>query len=382
MRRAAVKTFAALMLAVTLSGCTLPEIFGVNEENALNAGLTALENLEFRDALSSFSLAESQGEDTVALYRGKGIAEYNLADYEAAGKDFATALDRCNGIPDETTYDIAYYYAQSLVNLEKYDEAAAVYDAILGLRSGEDQARYLRGLCYLNMGEHDKASEDFKTVVDAVPRNYDRIFSIYDALCRAGYKPEADSMLNDIMSVSGTTMTSYEKGRLFYYLGDKEKARTSLEEALGESADKKSSEKIPIVILLGEVVQDLGDDEYAISVYRRFLQDDQSEACIYNALGVCEIRMGSYADAVSDLQIGLALDDPEQNAALLRNLIVAYENIGNYDIAAQRMSEYLELVPGDEEARRENIFLSTRLEQSREPEVDDAEGVTDAETSD
>ena len=118
MRRAAVKTFAALMLAVTLSGCTLPEIFGVNEENALNAGLTALENLEFRDALSSFSLAESQGEDTVALYRGKGIAEYNLADYEAAGKDFATALDRCNGIPDETTYDIAYYYAQSLVNLE------------------------------------------------------------------------------------------------------------------------------------------------------------------------------------------------------------------------------------------------------------------------
>jgi tetratricopeptide (TPR) repeat protein len=382
MRKSAAKIIAVLSLASTLSGCTMPEIFKGNEENALNAGLTALDNLEFRDALSSFSLAESQGEDGVALYRGKGIAEYNLADYEAAGQDFAMALESCNGIPDETTYDIAYYYAQTLVNLEKYDEAAAVYDAILGLRPGEDQAKYLRGLCYLNMGEHDKASEDFKAVVDAIPRNYDRIFSIYDALCRAGYKPEADGMLNDIMSVSGTTMTSYEKGRLFYYLGDREKARTSLEEALGESADKKSSEKIPIVILLGEVVQDLGDDEYAISVYRRFLQDDQSEASIYNALGVCEIRMGSYADAVSDLQIGLALDDPEQNAALLRNLIVAYENIGNYDLAAQRMSEYLELVPGDEEARRENIFLSTRLEQSGEPEVDDAEGVTDAEVSD
>ena len=382
MRRRIAQIAAASALLLILSGCTLPEFLTGGEENALSAGLTALENLEFRDALASFSLAASQGEDSVALYRGKGVAEYHLADLESAEKDFAMALDRCNGIPDATTYDIAYYYAQTLSDLEKYEEAAAVYDSILDLKSGEDQARYLRGLCYLNMGAHDKASEDFRTVVDAVPRDYDRIFSIYDALCKNGYKPEADSMLSDIMSVSGATMTAYEKGRLYYYLGDEEKARTALEEAIGEAADKRSSEKIPIVILLGEVVQDLGDDEYAISVYRRFLQDDQSEACIYNALGVCEIRMGNYADAVSDLQIGLALNDPEQNAALLRNLIVAYENIGNYDLAAQRMSEYLELVPGDEEAKRENIFLTTRLTQSGEPEIDDAEGVTDVEGSD
>ena len=168
-------------MLLILSGCTLPEILTGGEENALSAGLTALENLEFRDALASFSLAASQGEDSVALYRGKGVAEYHLADLEAAEKDFAMALERCNGIPDATTYDIAYYYAQTLTDLERYEEAAAVYDSILDLKSGEDQARYLRGLCYLSMGMHDKASEDFKSVVDAVPRDYDRIFSIYDA---------------------------------------------------------------------------------------------------------------------------------------------------------------------------------------------------------
>ena len=60
MRRRIAQIAAASALLLILSGCTLPEFLTGGEENALSAGLTALENLEFRDALASFSLAASQ----------------------------------------------------------------------------------------------------------------------------------------------------------------------------------------------------------------------------------------------------------------------------------------------------------------------------------
>ncbi len=361
MGRAAAVCLTWVMLC--LSGCSAALPFA-SENTPYDEGITLLENREYNEALLRFETAREQGEDRAEFYRVLGITYFHLGSFAAAEEAFTTALQKSGGIPGDIAFDLSYYLAETLIAEDKDEAAIEVYDAILALRPGEEDARYLRGLCYLRIGDHDSASEDFKNVFAAKPKPYDRILSIYEALSEAGYMSEGRAILMDILSENGDSMTNFERGRFHYYLGNPDEARTWLEEAYIETSSGKAADRIPVIILLGEVAQEQGDDTYAISVYRRFLQDDQSQASVYNALGVCELRMGNYSDALSDFQIGLSLNDSEQNPALLRNTVAAYEYMGNFETAAERMSEYLALVPTDEEAQRENIFLTSRLMES------------------
>ncbi|MCR5674843.1 MAG: tetratricopeptide repeat protein [Lachnospiraceae bacterium] len=364
MKKSARSIIAGLLVMCSLSGCGFSLPFFETEETPADAGMTLLNSREYREALERFRTAAAQGESGAALYRGMGIADYHLGEYAAAEEAFGKALAACKGVPNDLAFDVSYYLAETYRTQGKEAEAIGVYDAILALRPGEEDAHYLRGLAWLKQGDHEKAAEDFRTVTERRPLQYDRVFSIYEALSEAGYAPEGVQMLTDILAENGESMTNYERGRFAWYIGSKEDAKSWLDEAYNDSSIR-TADKIPIVILLGQVAQELGDDTYAISVYRRFLQEDQSQASIYNALGVCEMRMGSYSDALSDFQIGLGLDDAEQNPALLRNIVAACEYMGNFVMAAQRMADYLELMPTDEEARRENIFLTTRVTQSQ-----------------
>ncbi len=368
--------FTAGIVLLAVSGCTLP--FGQKEEDARSVAIAALENREYREALDQLQSIRSQGEDDAELWRAIGIAQMNLGDYEDAEESLETALRKSGGVPGKLAFDLSYYLAETLKNKGDEEGAIKVYDAMLALKPSEKDVHYLRGLCYLACGDHGAAKEDFQVVLEDKPRSYDRILCIYEALAGAGYSPEGSQMLNQILTEDGASMTNYEKGRFCYYLGQMEDARSYLEEANNESGVRPAN-RIPIVMLLGEVSENLGDDAYAISVYRRFLQDDQSAAGVYNALGVLEMRMGSFSDALSDFQIGLSLNDPSQNASITRNIAAVYEYMGNFELAASQMEAYLALVPTDEAAKRENIFLSTRIEEIRETETEDAEGVTEEE---
>ena len=75
---------------------------------------------------------------------------------------------------------------------------------------------------------------------------------------------------------------------------------------------------------------------------------------------MCQIRQGDYSSAVSSFEAGLALDDKNLNQALMLNEITAYEYSGDFDVAQSMMETYLAKYPDDQEAIRENIFLSTR----------------------
>lgn len=361
----ALLSICAGALTLLLGGCGVSLPFFETEEMPVDAGYTLLASHEYKEALDRFMVAVSQGEDSVELYRGIGIANKHLGSYAQAEEAFVHALAGCGGIPGAMTYDTAYYLAETYEAQNKTEEAIRVYDAILDLSPSQEDALYLRGLAYLSKGDHEHATEDFTSVTEHKPLQYDRVFAVYDALSGAGYAPEAKRMLTDIYTANEPGMTDYEKGRFAAYLGSLEDAKTYLQKAY-DSEDLRTEDKIPIAILLGEVAQELGDDAYAVSVYRRYLQEDQSRASIYHALGVCEMRMGSYTDALSDFQIGLSLNDTDQNPALLRGITAAYEYLGNFDLAAEKMAEYLALVPTDEEAQRENIFLTTRMLDAEE----------------
>jgi tetratricopeptide (TPR) repeat protein len=342
---------AITALSILLTGCG-----SLAGRPNIESGFSYIESHEYRNALESFDAAEENGEDTCLLSRGRGIAHYHLAEYEEAVSALLLSLASDDGIVDEMDFDTNYYLADSYLELEEYNKAKEVYDAIIAMRSKDSNAYYLRGIAELASGNHDGGYQDFTKAISLNSRDYSMIIRIYRVLDEYGYSDEAMAILQTAMNNGIDFMSNYEKGQISYYLGNNAEAQSYLEAARNE----RDQDKEPVVIMLGHTVEKQGDYNYAISIYRNYLSEVPDSAHIYNQLGMCQIRQGDYKAAVQSFEQGLGLDDKSMNQALMMNQITAYEYMGEFDVASSLMNTYLSTYPDDEKAKREDIFLSTR----------------------
>ena len=322
----------------------------------IDSGFTYIESHDYTSALESFTAAEENGEDPCLIHRGRGIAYLNIGDYVTAVDELLASLAADEGIVDDMDFDTNYYLAEAYYKLGEYSKAKEVYDAILGLRSNDSNAYYLRGVAELASGGHDLAYADFSKAISLNARDYSMIIYIYKALSEHGYAEEAQGILQTAMDSGSDYMTNYEKGQMSFYLGNNADAQSYLEAARSE----RDQDKEPVILLLGQTGEKQGDYNYAISVYKTYLSDTPTSAKVYNQLGMCQIRQGDYEGAIASFESGLSLDDKELNQELLLNEITAYEYMGDFAMAQSLMSTYLAAYPDDENALRENVFLSTR----------------------
>ena len=346
------RVVACLMLLVcTLSGCG-----SLAGRHNVDSGFAYIESHDYANAMESFNTAEEMGEDKCLIHRGKGIVYLYTGEYMSAVDELLESLAADEGIVDDMDFDTNYYLAEAYSFLGEYNKAKEVYDAILGLRSNDQNAYYLRGVAELDAGNHDEAYSDFSKAISLDARNYSLTILIYQALAEHGYEDEARGILQTAMDNGSSFMSNYEKGQISFYLGNNAEAQNYLEAARNE----RDQEKEPVVMMLGQTAEKQGDYNYAISVYKTYLSETPSSAKVYNQLGMCQIRQGDYNGAVSSFEAGLTVDDKEMNQALRLNEITAYEYMGEFSMAQSLMATYLQDYPDDAAAQRENIFLSTR----------------------
>ncbi|WP_026668941.1 tetratricopeptide repeat protein [Butyrivibrio sp. AE3006] len=322
----------------------------------VDSALLHIQNLEYDEARESLEAAEKAEEDVHLLSRAKGILYRNLGDYDNAVTEFLKSLASTDGIARDMDFDTNYYLADTYIKQGKYAEAIQVYDAILGLRKKEKDAYYMRGVAKLYSQDHDGATIDFNKAITISPKDYDLRIMIYKALSANGYEDEGAAILESCLNNVDPNMTNYEKGQISYYLGNNADAQSYLELARNE----RDAQKAPIVVLLGQTGEKQGDYNYAISVYKTFLAEDPNHPDIYNQLGLCQVKMGDYDNAVSSFEAGLSLGNSEYHQSLMLNEITAYEYAGNFAQAKTLMEKYRKAYPDDADAIREEIFLSTR----------------------
>lgn len=338
---------ALLMLfAFLMGGC------GKGGNTSVEEGLTAVEALDYQTALQCFEKAMVDGEDLRSLYRGQGLAYMGLTQYEEAAAAFEKALASGNGQIDEMDYDINYYLAVAYYKLGRVEDGIKVYDSMIALRPKERQAYYLRGSFRIG-DDFERARADFDKAIALAPEDYDQMIDIYLVLEKHGYKEAGQEYLQAALSSENSSMTDYQKGRIHYYLGDLDQAKNYLEKA-------RKNEGVEAVLLLGKTYEELGDYNYAISVYGSFIEGDQSEARVYNRLGLCKMELKAYEEALTAFQAGMNVEDNDMLQTLKFNEIVTYERLGEYRKAAVLMENYLSIYPDDEKAQREYIFLKTR----------------------
>lgn len=339
---------AAMCVSLCLGGCS----FQKSSTNTA-AGMQYIKDRDYAAAAEAFAAAIEAGEDEKQALRGKGIALMGKADYEGAAAAFEQALSCSNGIPEDIDYDINYYLAACYMKLSEPAKAESVYDAIIALRSTDAEAYELRGTVKLTQNRYEEAKADFDKAVSLDPTDYSRMIEILETMTQYGHQEDGQAYLSEALSSHADEMSDYDKGRLYYYLGDYESACASLEKARSDT-DYQST------MLLGRTYEALGDYNYALSVYQAFLANDQTHPEIYNQLGLCQMAMGNYQDALTSFQTGLKEKDNSVLQSLSFNEIVAYEHLGEFKKASVLMDTYLENYPGDEEAVREAEFLKTR----------------------
>jgi len=309
--------------------------------------------MDYHGALALLAEAETEKENAVLISRGKGIAYMGLAEYDQAVECFLQALSNSNGLIEDVDYDLNYYLAAAYGKSGNFEDAKKVYDSILALRPKEKDAYFLRGNAELELGQYTQAKEDYDKTVSMDPKNFDRLFAIYEAFAHFGYKEAGQEYLRTALETGEKKLSSFDKGRIYYYMEDYQKAYVELEDA-------KSDDKPQSSLYLGKAYEATGDYNYACNVYRSYLDKHKDSAEMYNQLGICEMKKGNYEDALAAFQMGKAVEDPSMMQVLSYNEIVAMEYMGNFDQATKMMQSYAKSYPGDADANREQVFLSTR----------------------
>lgn len=335
-----------VILTVALTGC--------GEKNeALQDAMALVQSLEYDEALTKFEEAAESGANSRLVDRGRGIAYMGLMDYEQAVTCFQQALSFSNGLVQNVDFDLNYYMAAAYMKSGRYQEAEDTYNAILDLRGNEKEAYFLRGNARLHLSDFEGAKADFDKVIEMDPKNYDRLIEIYEVLEDFGYKETGQTYLQTALNSGDKSMDTYITGRIYYYLGEYQKAYLALEEA-------KDKGGVDSYLYLGRAYEATGDYNYASNVYNSYLSRFDGNAEIYNQLGLCELTKGEYQNALAAFQAGMQLEDNPVLQSLAFNEIVAYEYLGDYQQAYALLTNYMRNYPDDEQARRELDFLSTR----------------------
>ncbi|MDE6127679.1 MAG: tetratricopeptide repeat protein, partial [Lachnospiraceae bacterium] len=177
-RKNGVRRFLIQLITATLlivfSGCGKRGAGSGVEE-----GMQYIAAMNYSAALDSFTAAEASGEDARLIARGRGIACIGLTDYEAAVENLLLCLSLSDGIVTDMDYDVNYYLAAAYQKLGRYQDAEAVYNAILALRPGEADAYYLRGNARLSQGQFETAKEDFDAAIRLDPSDFARLIQVY-----------------------------------------------------------------------------------------------------------------------------------------------------------------------------------------------------------
>lgn len=207
-----------LLAGICFGGCG-------KEANTVTAeGMAAVEALDYEAALQCFEKAMVDGEDLRLLYRGQGLAYMGLTQYDKAAEAFEKALGAGNGQVDDMDYDINYYLATAYYKLGEREKCIGAYNAILALKPKDKLAYYLRGSVRIEE-DFEKAKADFDKAISLAEEDYDQLINIYLVLERNGYKEAGQEYLQAAVASEAKTMTDYQRGRMYYYLGDYENAR-------------------------------------------------------------------------------------------------------------------------------------------------------------
>lgn len=326
----------------------------------IDYGLALLAQGKYDDAIKQFDSVYIKAnmsivkENNKRLLRGKGIAYYQMHNYQKALKEFDKAL-KIDELP-KLNVDILYYMGNAYRSTGNYKKAIDTYNTLLKSDKKNANAYSNRALCYQNMDRYEESLTDYNKTITLEPNQFSHYLGKYNLLIKYNKDTEAKEVLTVAAKIKEKTKSDqYNLAKIRFYQGDYDAAINQLE------ASYKAGFK-EAYYYIGEVYQIKKDYKKALYYYEKAINSGEiTSSEVYNQAAVCLIKTGDYNKALEYVQSGIAFDDVSTIQMLKKNEIVIYEYMSEYDKAEEALQNYLKIYPDDKEAAREAEFVSTRI---------------------
>lgn len=337
--------------AVMLGLCAVLGAAGCGNEEikeTYETAVTALETADYETAETAFQTVVDAEEKLPEAYRGLGIAQFHQGKYAEASIALSKSLYYLENGNEDFVKDVKSYLAVSRTRRSEYDEAVILYDELIQL-DGSSEYYFLRGKCYIEMGDYEAAKQDFDAAASN-SKDYNLFLNIYEIYNNLQMNADGSAYLEQALNLVSET-DYYSRGLIHYYLQDYTKAKEVLIKAINEKKDSEA------MLLLGKVYLSLEDTANARAMYQEYVNDSEFAAEAYNGLALCDIAEENYQSALENIQNGLGYEDPDVEQSLLFNQICVYEYLKDWNTAREKVKQYVEQYPEDEAGIREKAFL-------------------------
>ena len=101
-------------------------------------------------------------------------------------------------------------------------------------------------------------------------------------------------------------MNYYNRGKIYYYLGEYDNAESELAKALEEG-------EIAAKLCLGQIYEEKEDYDSAVGSYTEYLAENDQDGMAWNQLGLCQLKKADYESALISFQNSI---NAEENQVL------------------------------------------------------------------
>ncbi len=305
----------------------------------------------YEAALEGFEQAVANDIYVEEAWRGEGIALLKLNRYEEAIEAFETALAQEKG-GKNFQRDVWLYKAAAEHkggNLEQALESCRQAESL-----GADAECYLlMGRLQLELDQYEDAQLSFQNAIEK-DDSYDIYVDVYQSYEQKDMAADGEDYLKQALEQEGKSKEDhYQRGRIYFFMGDNESARKELTLSVDEEYAKA-------MLFLGKVYLSENDVENARAMYQKYMGLDENIAKGYNGLALCDMLENNYDGALANIQKGLEIAETEDVQELMYNEIVVYEKTMDFQTAKSKMETYIELYPDDAQAQKEYEFLQYR----------------------
>ena len=331
-------------------------------EYYLDYGFCLVELNDYDQAEEMFQRAIIDKDNAIAnknskrAYRGLGIMYYMNGDYESASKMFTKAMEYDS--LKEYDVDIVSYMGSTELKLGNYEAAVEEFTQVIDQDKKNLSARLGRAEAYLMMGKNEESIADYQEAKKMDKKNQNIYLQLYRAYQAAGDLAKADQILEEATNLKVVDEEDkYYLAVVHYYQGNLDQAKAGFEAAAEQGISQS-------YYYLGEISLQEKDYAAALSYFEAYEADGAADGSFYNKLAVCYLKQNAYEKGLKAVDKGLKYADSTNKQELLRNEIAAYEHLGDFQTAYDKMQSYCSAYPMDQEAARDLVFLQTRQSDS------------------
>ncbi len=223
----------------------------------------------------------------------------------------------------------------------------------------------------------EEAIADFTSCIQADKDFYDAYFLLY-SLYEAEGNVEAGEKLLDKLYNSKNDSDEFlcVKGRIKYTLGDYEKAEGLYVNAIEAGVSDAQ-------YYLGKLYVEYGNYEDALEKFKEASKNDTkiSKGLIYYSLSDVCCQLKDYASAITYIDEGIKNADSSSYETLLKNKVIIYEYMGDYESALDSATSYLDVYPNSEDMQKEVSFIETRIESNKVNKESEDSSITEDEST-